>query len=122
MQAAKAIKISGATGRNAGLVNGLFELTTQTVNGAPVWKMSGAKPRCFPLSYSGSAGEDGHCTCAHAQLHVCAREHIVASMCMYMQAYLCARETAVPFFAFHHRFAPVSIAMIVEIAMWSCVR
>jgi hypothetical protein len=55
VQAAKAIKISGATGRNAGIVNGLFELTTQTVNGAPVWQMPGAKPRCFPLSYSGSA-------------------------------------------------------------------
>ena len=34
VQAAKAIKISGATGLNAGNVNGLFELTTQTVNGA----------------------------------------------------------------------------------------
>ena len=66
--------------------------------------------------------EDGHCTCAHAQLHVCACEHIVAPMCMCIQAYLCVRETAVPFFAFHHRFAPVSIVMIVEIAMRSCVR
>ena len=38
---AVAVRISGATGRYAGWVNGLFELTGESSNG-PVWKMRGA--------------------------------------------------------------------------------
>ena len=41
-EAAAAVRISGATGENAGPVDGLFELTDEAGNG-PVWKKCGAE-------------------------------------------------------------------------------
>ena len=73
------IKFSGATGPQASHVNGLFDLTTERLNGAPVWKKHGAclapflgilrgsaekivdKAFCSPLA---QVARDTSCTCS----------------------------------------------------------